>query len=169
VLEGNSLLYALSKIAVFGRFLPDGQVDVLINQMAMAGWVGLFITGINLLPIGQLDGGHVLFSLIGNRARLLYIPIMAALVILTLRYTEAWLLWLVLLFLFGRVYAAPLDMITKLDIRRRVIAVLSLIAFVVTVVPIPFTVVSEGTGGLRSEGVMLTLGIVMFMNFLRRR
>jgi len=154
---------------LFGRFLPADGIDVTINQLATAGWVGLFITGLNLLPIGQLDGGHIIYSLIGNRARVLYIPIMAVLVVLTLRFTEAWLLWLALLFLFGRVYATPLDMITKLDRRRQLIAVLSLIVFVVTIVPIPFTFVSEGTGGLESQGAMLTVGLVTMLNMFRKR
>ncbi len=169
MLEGNSLLYALTKTVLFGRFLPADGIDVTINQLATAGWVGLFITGLNLLPIGQLDGGHIIYSLIGNRARVLYIPIMAVLVVLTLRFTEAWLLWLALLFLFGRVYATPLDMITKLDRRRQLIAVLSLIVFVVTIVPIPFTFVSEGTGGLESQGAMLTVGLVTMLNMFRKR
>ncbi|MBE2270901.1 MAG: site-2 protease family protein [Anaerolinea sp.] len=172
MLEGNSLLYALAKTMVFGRFLPDGQVDVTINQLATAGWVGLLITGLNLLPIGQLDGGHILYSLIGNRARWLYYPIIVALIILTLRFTEAWLLWLALLFLFGRMYAAPLDMITKLDPRRQFIAVLSMVVFAVTVVPIPFTFLSEGGNNLQTQGVMLTLGLVVglraFQNFRLR-
>lgn len=169
VLEGNSLLYALSKTLVFGRFLPADGIDVTINQLATAGWIGLFITGLNLLPVGQLDGGHILYALIGERARLLYIPVMAALVILTLRFTEGWLLWLALLFLFGRTYAVPLDTITALDRRHLLIGVLSVMVFVVTIVPIPFVFVSEGGGGLPSQGVMLTVGVILLYKGLRRR
>jgi len=67
------------------------------------------------------------------------------------------------------VYATPLDMITKLDRRRQLIAVLSLVVFVVTIVPIPFTFVSEGTGGLESQGAMLTVGLVTMLNMFRKR
>jgi membrane-associated protease RseP (regulator of RpoE activity) len=168
MLEGNSLLYALSKTLIFGRFLPADGLDVTINQLATAGWVGLFITGMNLLPVGQLDGGHIMYALLGERARVLYIPIMAAMVILTLRFTETWLLWLVILFLIGRVYATPLDMITKLDSRRRFIGILSMIVFFVTIVPIPFTIVAEGAGELQRQGALLTVGVIAFVNFLRR-
>jgi membrane-associated protease RseP (regulator of RpoE activity) len=168
-LEGNSLVYALAKTLIFGRFLPADGIDVTINQMATAGWFGLLLTGINLLPIGQLDGGHIIYSLLGERARMLYIPVMGVLIILTLRFTEAWLLWVVLLFFFGRIYATPLDMITKLDPRRRLIGLLSIIVFIVTFIPVPIMFTSEGAGGLERQGVLLTLGVVAAANLIRGR
>jgi membrane-associated protease RseP (regulator of RpoE activity) len=65
-LEGNSILYALLKYAVFGRWLPGDGVDVELHPLASAGWVGLLITMINLMPIGQLDGGHVARAALGD-------------------------------------------------------------------------------------------------------
>ena len=65
--EGNSILYALLKHAVKGAWLPDGQRDVFLHPTAWAGWAGLLVTMINLLPIGQLDGGHVATAYFGNR------------------------------------------------------------------------------------------------------
>jgi membrane-associated protease RseP (regulator of RpoE activity) len=144
MLEGNSLLYALAKIITFGRFLPDGVMDVYVNQLAWAGWTGLLVTALNLIPIGQLDGGHILYSLIGERARMLYFPVLGLMVLLVL-VTDAWFFWLILLLLFGRVYATPLDMITKLDSRRRGIALLGLVVFAVTFVPVPFSVIEASS------------------------
>lgn len=67
VQEGNSLLYGLIKLTMFGRWLPGHGVDVELHPMAFAAWVGMLITMINLIPIGQLDGGHVLRAGLGDR------------------------------------------------------------------------------------------------------
>lgn len=68
ILEGNSLAYLALKYLVKGMYLPapDGS-DVQLHPMAFAAWVGLLITMINLIPIGQLDGGHVARAYLGNK------------------------------------------------------------------------------------------------------
>lgn len=66
ITEGNSLLYVAVKYAVHGRYLPGGGVDVQLHPLAFAAWVGLLITMINLIPIGQLDGGHVAKAVLGD-------------------------------------------------------------------------------------------------------
>jgi membrane-associated protease RseP (regulator of RpoE activity) len=64
--EGNSVLYAVIKWAVKGEWLPNSQHDVFLHPTARAAWAGLFVTMINMLPIGQLDGGHIANAYFGN-------------------------------------------------------------------------------------------------------
>ncbi len=146
VLEGNSILYGSMKLAIFGQRLPDivNNVDVSLNQIAWAGWVGLLVTGLNLIPVGQLDGGHIAYVLLGKRARWLFWPSIAALLILLLvTQTFMWGIWIVLLFAFGRQYAEPLDDVTPLDKNRRLLAIFSFFIFIVVFVPIPLRIITN--------------------------
>ncbi len=145
ILEGNSILYAMAKVVTFGRMLPDGHMDVFMNQLAQAGWTGLFVTGLNLIPIGQLDGGHVLFTLLGERARALYLPVLLIMGVLAVTVSDAWFLWVLLLLFFGRTYATPLDMLTPLDRRRQLIAVLALVIFILVFVPNPLQIMEPAS------------------------
>jgi len=164
-LEGNSLLYLLAKFAVFGKFLPAppdygslspllywvryfftgrplplGGQDVILHPVAWAGWAGLLVTALNLIPAGQLDGGHVLYVLLGRRARSVLPFILGALALLGTVWS-GWWLWALLIFLLGRVYAEPLDQITPLDPRRRAVALLGLVLFVLVFTPVPLVLV----------------------------
>jgi len=137
--EGNSLLYLALKYLVFGRILPGGGLDVFIHPMAFAGWGGLFVTSLNLIPVGQLDGGHVAYALFGARARRLYWPILVALLVLGTQWWT-WLVWAFLLFWLGRVHAEPEDDLTLLSGGERALAIAVLVVFVMVFMPIPFQV-----------------------------
>lgn len=165
-MEGNSLLYLLLKYVTFGKLLPDpgnmsgislavywvryfftgkpfpwGASDVMLHPIAWAGWAGLFVTGINLIPAGQLDGGHIFYTLFGKKnAKRLFPFIVGALVILGF-FSNVWWLWAGLIFFFGRFYAEPLDQITELDKKRRIIGYIALAVFVLTFIPVPITIV----------------------------
>ncbi len=141
MVEGNSILYATAKYVVFGEFLPSDGEDVFVNQVAWAGWSGLLLTALNLIPAGQLDGGHITYTLLGDRARQLYWPMLAVFVALSLLSSVWWLLTFLFL-MFGRFYAVPLDNVTPLDIRRRRIAYLALVIFVLIFVPLPLRMVT---------------------------
>ena len=160
-LEGNSLLYLLAKYIVFGQLLPApstygdlsaflywvryfftsqplplGGIDVFISPIAWAGWAGLLVTALNLIPAGQLDGGHVIYSLFGNRSKLLLPVILVLLVVLGFVWS-GWWIWAFLILLMGRVHAEPLDTITPLDSRRKALAVVVLFIFILVFTPVP--------------------------------
>src|SRR5690606_40099910 len=83
-LEGNSILYYFAKIAVFGKPLPNPVTgeDVFMNQVTFAAWIGLLVTALNLLPVGQLDGGHTVYALFGRAARYANQATLAAMAVL---------------------------------------------------------------------------------------
>jgi len=163
-LEGNSLAYLLAKFVVFGKLLPSpasyagispvlywlrffftgfpkplGGWDVNISPVAWAGWIGLLVTAMNLIPAGQLDGGHVIYVLIGRKYASRVFPfILGALVLLGIVW-NGWWLWAALIYFIGRRYAEPLDQITPLDPPRKLLAVVALLLFLFTFSPVPLS------------------------------
>ncbi|MHB1357205.1 MAG: site-2 protease family protein [Anaerolineae bacterium] len=140
VMEGNSLLYMGLKFLVFGRWLPSGNMDVFIHPMAFAGWAGLLVTAMNLIPAGQLDGGHITYALLGKNARYVMWGMVAILLVLGI-WWQGWWLWAVLIFVFNRSRPSPLDDITLLTLRERALAIAMLVVFVLLFTPLPMTVV----------------------------
>lgn len=136
LMEGNSLLYLGIKFLIFRRVLPGGGVDVMLHPVAMAGWAGLMVTALNLIPAGQLDGGHVIYALLGEKTRWLTWLIIGALLILGFVWS-GWFLLAGLVFIFGQRPAAPLDAITALDRPRQALALLIVIVFILIFTPVP--------------------------------
>jgi membrane-associated protease RseP (regulator of RpoE activity) len=160
-IEGNSILYLAMKYLVKGELLPSpvsfeglnpvlywiryffvglpmplGGRDVLLHPIAWAGWAGLLVTALNLIPAGQLDGGHILFVLFGRKAQRLWPIIVLALIVMGFVWT-GWFIWAGLIFFLGRTYAQPLDDITPLGDRRKLLAILGLVIFVLVFIPVP--------------------------------
>ncbi len=136
VLEGNSLLYAALKYVVHGQWLPGHGMDINLHPLASAGWVGLFVTSLNLLPAGQLDGGHAAHALLGAKARYLDLVLVAGLASLGLLWS-GWLMWAVLVFVLTRRQVEPLDAISPVGRRHIALALLLLFLFVITFIPLP--------------------------------
>jgi len=164
-IEGNSILYALLKFAVFGRWLPSDGIDVQLHPMAFAGWVGLLVTMINLMPIGQLDGGHVARAALGQHHETWSTRLHVALPIIgftvgtvmlvmarkaghdwsaAMNYASSglvpWLVWTLLLGWMRRSageYHPPVGE-APLDPLRRKAALGLLIVFILIATPVPF-------------------------------
>ncbi len=105
--------------------------DIYLHPVARAAWVGVFATALNLLPIGQLDGGHILYSFVGEKHKLLSRIFIAALVPIGVFYWYGWLLWACLLFFFGMRHPAIYDAGT-MDAQRRKLGWVALIVFLLS-------------------------------------
>jgi membrane-associated protease RseP (regulator of RpoE activity) len=137
-LEGNSLLYAALKFLVFGRILPSNGYDVFLHPVAFAAWAGLLVTALNLIPAGQLDGGHIAYALLGRHAR--WLNRLAAVGALALGLVwSGWLLWAAVILFFGQRNAEPLDEVTPLTGRQRVFALAMWVLFGLLFTPMPMT------------------------------
>jgi len=155
MLEGNSIVYYLGKWLAFGQPLPNwatGQ-DVFMNQVLYAAWIGLLVTALNLLPVGQLDGGHTVYALFGKKARYANLGTLAVMGLFALAglpfvqelipaaaavgYT-GWFLWLFLIMaVIGVDHPPALDDVTRLDRRRRWVGYAVIVIFILTFVPVP--------------------------------
>jgi membrane-associated protease RseP (regulator of RpoE activity) len=144
MLEGKSIMYTILKALVFGGFLPSGSFDVIHHPMALAGWVGLLVTSLNLIPAGQLDGGHIAYALLGRRARWVSLVVVLVLILLGALLWRNWLLWALLISVFGRFQVTPLDDITELDIPGVLLVLLMIVVFALVFTPIPLTQIGVG-------------------------
>jgi membrane-associated protease RseP (regulator of RpoE activity) len=155
MIEGNSIFYFAAKYLVFGKALPNALTgeDVMMNQVTFAAWIGLLVTALNLLPIGQLDGGHTVFALFGERARPINLATAAFMAVLAVAGLEpvqrvfpmleligysGWFIWLALIFfVIGPFHPPALDDVTTLDRRRRWLGYLVIVIFVLIFTPVP--------------------------------
>ncbi len=96
---GDSLLM-MGLVRAFFGVIPQGQ-DVFLHPMAYAGWVGMFVTSFNLVPLGQLDGGHIAYTLFGERFNKVAWGLYGALVVLGLLVFQGWLVLALFLFFMG--------------------------------------------------------------------
>ena len=134
---GDPLLFKLLARVMVGE-VPDQSI-LLLHPVAFAGWVGLFVTALNLLPIGQLDGGHVLYGLLGKRAAPVSLAALAAFALLALSRSPGWLLMVFLLIYFGHRHPPALDEDISLDRRRKWIGVGTLVLFILAFTPEPIS------------------------------
>ena len=134
---GDSLLFsALTKIMLGG--LPEG-FTVMLNPVAFAGWVGLLVTMLNLLPLGQLDGGHILYALFGRKQIIISRITLLALVLMTLFLWNGWLVWILFGLLMRPGHPPTLNDNLPLTPYQKFLGWLSIIIFIVCFIPIPIT------------------------------
>lgn len=134
---GDSLLIKILSKMIFGT-LPEGY-DILLSSVAFAGWIGLLVTALNLLPIGQLDGGHIGYALFGKKHDI--IAKVAFIAILPLAFfSEHWIIWAALIFFLIRIKHPPiLDYGSPLDFKHKLMGWVSFVIFILCFIPDPIS------------------------------
>ncbi len=161
-LEGNSIFYLAIKYLMHGQLLPSfdryhdlsfwqeflllltgkvplegGGQDILLNSLAFAAWFGLFVTAMNLLPVGQLDGGHVIYCLLGEKARWLGLALIGIMLVIGLWWPGWWVWAMLVFFVIGPGHPPPLNDLAPLGLPRTLLAYLMIIIFIVLFMPNP--------------------------------
>lgn len=136
---GSSLIFRALSFLTIG-VTPEGA-EILLHPVAFAGWIGMFVTAMNLLPLGQLDGGHIVYALIGTRHRRFSILTATALIVLGIVYWSGWFIWAALISVIGLGHPPIEDQSVPMDAKRRVITALCVLVFVLTFMPAPFYII----------------------------
>jgi membrane-associated protease RseP (regulator of RpoE activity) len=123
------------------RLLRGGvnPATVTLNSAGCAAWVGLFATTLNLLPVGQLDGGHILYAILGDKQRYISRGFLLVLLPLGIFCWMGWMVWGVLLFFLGLRHPVLLDPTETLGRGREILALVAVLIFALTFVPTPFS------------------------------
>lgn len=125
--------------SILGKSPPAG-FDIALNSVAFAGWIGFFVTSLNLLPIGQLDGGHIAYALLGQKQRYVSIAMIFVLIVLGTTGWAGWLVWAVLTAALGVRHPPTMDEAAPLDFKHQLVGWGSLLLFILTFMPTPFMV-----------------------------
>jgi membrane-associated protease RseP (regulator of RpoE activity) len=135
---GSSLLFALLAKLALGDAVLEGH-RLVLHPVAFAGWLGLLVTALNLMPVGQLDGGHMAHALLGRqRAYSAGVATLVALAVLGLFVWGGLLFWaLIIYFIAGTRDAPPLNDVSRLDRGRVVLGALAFALLLAILLPVP--------------------------------
>jgi membrane-associated protease RseP (regulator of RpoE activity) len=140
---GEPLLYQLAAWLHFGS-IPEGY-DVYLHPTALAAWWGMLATALNMLPFGQLDGGHVVYALVRRQRHTAYVSLATlaaagALTLVSMSWVSMLVMMTIMAFLFGVQHPRVIDEDTPLDPGRRLIALASFVIFAVCFTPVPIRI-----------------------------
>jgi membrane-associated protease RseP (regulator of RpoE activity) len=134
---GEPLLLQFMAWVIIGPLPPEA--DVVLHPIGFAAWFGLFVTSLNLLPIGQLDGGHVAYALWGRRQRTLAMVFLPILLVLGFIGWPGWFLWAFMAGLWGLGHPPVIDPHVPLGRNRTIVGWIAFVVFIVTFAPVPFS------------------------------
>jgi membrane-associated protease RseP (regulator of RpoE activity) len=132
---GSSLLLEVITRGIFPS-VPEGYV-INIHPVALAGWLGLMVTMMNLLPVGMMDGGHIMYALFGGWHRHISRVVVVILVLMGIFTWPGWAIWGAVNVMFGLRHPPPTDPYVPLDRKRKIVAALAGVILVITFVPVP--------------------------------
>jgi len=111
--------------------------DLFLHPVAFAGWVGILVTAFNLFPVGQLDGGHVSFALLGEKSKSLAKMLLFVFAVMGIFFWIGWIVWALVIMLLGLKHPRVIDDQEKLSLSRRFVAAIILFVFVLSFIPAP--------------------------------
>lgn len=132
---GEPLLLKIMASFIF-KGVPE-TYDIILHPVAFAGWVGILVTALNLFPIGQLDGGHVFYAMVGEKARRYVRWILAAFVVMGIFFWVGWLVWALLISVLGLKHPRIVDEHTPLSPKRRLLGFVIFVIFILSFIPAP--------------------------------
>jgi membrane-associated protease RseP (regulator of RpoE activity) len=135
---GDSILSFLITRIIHGE-IPQGY-DIFLSKFAWAGWIGFLITGLNLMPMGQLDGSRVIYALFGRKQIFFGWATFAGLVVMSF-FWPGWIVWIIMGLSFLRIAHPPIEDITELSFGEKIICWLCIVIFILTFIPVPVTII----------------------------
>ena len=139
---GSSIIMIVLSKAILGVTPLSIDFNIQLHPIALAGWVGLFVTAINLFPIGQLDGGHILHALLGKKSKV-WAKLFFVFLLFLMYFWPNWGIWALLLLVFTRFKSAPLDdeEVLPQSIHKRA-GYAAIAIFFLTFVPVPIELIN---------------------------
>ena len=135
---GSSFILNLFSELILGVDPSSPFINIHLHPIAFAGWIGMLVTALNLMPVGQLDGGHIIYALFPDKHRLIGKLFFVALFPLGY-FWPGWFFWAVMIVLMGFKTAPLNEELVDLDTFHKVLGVVSMLIFMLTFIPIPFS------------------------------
>ncbi len=134
---GSSLLFELLTKLVLN--VDTSSFDIILHPIALAGWFGLLVTALNLMPVGQLDGGHIVYALTRRYHRFAALLSLVAVLLLSI-WWRGWFVWAIVILIFGFRHPPVMNEYVSLDPSRKLVGVFCILVFILTFTPVPFTI-----------------------------
>jgi membrane-associated protease RseP (regulator of RpoE activity) len=135
IVFGEPLLLKAIGSVLFRGIGPDK--DIILHPVAFAGWVGILVTALNLIPLGQLDGGHIIYAVFGPRARRISVFFLAAFVVMSVLFWVGWIVWALLILVLGLQHPKLMEEESRLSASRKAFAIIILVIFILSFIPDP--------------------------------